>query len=443
MNHDKKVKKLVSVLATIAMITMIFGPTLAKSNASRSRAVVTTSDSVVLQWNETAIAAMPPAGGPPFPGIRFMAIVQLAVFEAVNAITGKYEPYLGTVTAPPDASTEAAAAQAAYRVLKLYNLGANLNPSLDQRLADTLSTIPDGQAKTDGIAVGESAAVAIVSNRVGDGSAPPLFHFPENSDPYEWQATPGCPVINGVPAGGFKHWATMRPFAMESPTQFRAQPPPALNSGLYARDLNEVKAFGDLNSTVRTPLQTDIARLYQIAPGQNTYNETLRQIAVTRNDEITDTARTIAAINMAMIDGVIAVLDSKYFYRTWRPVTAIPRADEDDNPQTDPGPFTSLMVTPCNPSYPSGHGTGSNGAREILERAYGRSGHSIVVSDPGLPGVTLYYNDLKDMTDDIDNARIWAGFHYRYDQTAAEKMGKAIGRYIDLTKLRRIPIEQE
>ena len=439
--QEKHVRKLIAVLAALSTIALILSPAPAKSKGSRSEAIINTGDSVVLRWNETAIAAMPPAAGPPFPAIRFMAIVQLAVFEAVNSITGKYEPYLGTVTASPDASTEAAAAQAAYRVLKLYNLGANLNPSLDQRLTDTLSTIPDGQAKTDGIAAGEAAALAMFTNRLGDGSAPPVFHFPDNSDPYEWQATAGCPVINGVPAGGFKGWATMRPFGIESPSQFRAEPPPALDSGLYARDLNEVKAFGDLNSVVRQPWQTDIARYYQIVPGQNTFNETLRQIAATRGDEITDTARTLAVINMGMIDGVIAVYDSKYFYRTWRPETAILRADEDGNPRTEPAAFTPLLVTPCGPSYPSGHGTGSNAAREVLERAYGRKGHTIVVSDPSMPGVDFHYNDLKDITDDIDNARVWAGFHFRYDQTAAEIMGKAIGRYIDLNRLQRISAE--
>ena len=441
--YEKNVRRLVTVLAAISMITMIFGPTLAKPKASHRQPVGITSDRVVLEWNKTAIDAMPPPAGPPFPAIRFMAIVQLAVFEGVNSITGRYQPYLGTVTASPGASTEAAAAQAAYRTLKLYNLGATVSPSLDQRLADTLSAIPDGQAKIDGIAAGEAAAVAMFANRLGDGSAPPVFHFPDNNDPYEWQATPGCPVINGVPAGGFKGWATMRPFGIESPSQFRAEPPPALDSGLYARDLNEVKAFGDLNSTVRQPWQTDIARYYQIVPGQNTFNETLRQIAEVRNDEITETARTLAAINMGMIDGVIAVYDSKYFYRTWRPETAIRRADEDGNPRTEPGAFTPLLVTPCGPSYPSGHGTGSNAAREVLERAYGRKGHSIVVSDPTVPGVTFQYNDLKDMTDDIDNARIWAGFHYRYDQTAAEIMGRAIGRYIDQNRLQRILSEEE
>ena len=441
-DRSKKVKKLISLLV-ISMIMMLFGPTLAKSKNSPRKAVVTTSDAVLLQWNETAIAAMPPPTGPPFPGIRFMAIVQLAVFEAVNAITGKYEPYLGTITASPDASTEAAAAQAAYRVLKLYNLGANLNPSLDQRLADTLATIPDGQPKIDGIAAGEAAAFAMFANRMNDGSAPPLFHFPDNDDPYEWQITPGCPVVNGLPLGApFKHWATMRPFAIESPSQFRAQPPPALNSGLYARDLNEVKAYGDLNSTVREPRQTDIARFYQIVPGQNTFNETLRQIAQTRSDEITDSARTIAMINIAMIDGVIAVLDSKFFYRTWRPVTAIPRADEDNNPLTEPAPFTPLLVTPCGPSYPSGHGVGSNAAREVLESAYGRKGHSILVSDPSVPGVSFNYDDLKDITDDIADARVWAGFHFRYDQTAGQLMGEAIGRYIDRTMLQRLETEE-
>ena len=181
-----------------------------------------TSDALVLQWNEIAVATI--GAQPPFPSTRYMATVQVAVFEAVNAITGHYEPYLGTISAPPGASPEAAAVAAAHGVLQAFFPAQSA--TLDQQRLDSLATIPDGQAKTDGIAVGVAAAAAMIANRTNDGSAPPQFHTPLNSDPYEWQTTEGCPAGGGA----FKHWPNVKPFGIQSSSQFRADPPPSLSS---------------------------------------------------------------------------------------------------------------------------------------------------------------------------------------------------------------------
>lgn len=195
-----------------------------------------TSDDAVLQWNEIAITTI--GAQPPFPSSRAMATVSLAVFEAVNAITGKYEPYLGGMAAADGASTEAAAITAAHGVLKAFFPAAAA--ALDQQRDDSLASIPDGPARTSGIAVGEAAAAAMIAERTGDGSAPAQFHVPTNADPYEWQRTPSC-----SPAGGaFFHWANVRPFGIVSSSQFRAEPPPALSSDTYATDFNEVLTFG-------------------------------------------------------------------------------------------------------------------------------------------------------------------------------------------------------
>src|SRR5688500_11801137 len=210
-----------------------------------------TNDAIVLQWNEIAVATI--GAQPPFPPARFMATVQLAVFEAVNSITGKYEPYLGTMSAAQGASTEAAAVAAAHGVLKAFFPAQGA--TLDQQRTNSLATIPDGQAENDGIAVGEAAAAAMVANRTNDGSAPPQFHAPPNSDPYEWQTTAGCPAGGGA----FKHWPNVKPFGIESSSQFRAIPPPKLTSGEYARDYNEVQAVGEMNSTQRPQDRTELA----------------------------------------------------------------------------------------------------------------------------------------------------------------------------------------
>jgi hypothetical protein len=383
-----------------------------------------TSDAVVLEWNDTATRAT--IGNPPFSSARWMAIVQLAVFEAANSVSGKYQPYLGTLSPSPNASIDAAVAQATYRVLRNYNLGGSLIPSLDERLASTLGNIPDGQPKTDGINLGEAAAAAMIADRAGDVVTGPLYiPDPNETEPYNWQITPGCG------GGVFRHWGALRPFGIVSSSQFRSEPPPPLTSGIYAQDLNEVQAYGELNSTVREAWQTNVARLYQTAPGQYTWNQIARQLAAERDDEATDTAHTLALMNMALSDAYVSGFETKYFYNTWRPVTSIPRADEDGNKWTRAGPFTPLLQTPCFPSYPSNHGTGSGAARTVLARVYGRFGHDITVDTPTNVGLTpLHYTDLTAVTDEIANARIWAGLHYRYDQDAAEVQGHDVGQYV-------------
>ena len=390
------------------------------------------SDAIVLQWNEIAVATI--GAQPPFPAARFMATVQLAVFEAVNAITGEYEPYLGTISAPPGASTEAAAITAAHGVLKAFFPAQGA--TLDQKRTDSLATIPDGQAKTDGIAVGEAAAAAMIANRTNDGSAPPQFHMPSNSDPYEWQITAGCPAGGGA----FKHWPNVKPFGIESSSQFRANSPPKLTSGEYARDYNEVQAVGEMNSSLRPQDRTNVALLYNAQAVHYGWNSVLRQIASGRNDSITSTARTAAVMNMSISDGFITVFETKYFYKTWRPVTAIPRGAEDGNQLTGPSAFTPLILTPCFPSYPSAHGAGTGSALEVLERAYGRF-NSVTMSHPNAPGIVIPYTDLRDIIDDVSDARVFGGIHFRYDQDAGERQGRDVGRYINHNKLR--PINEE
>lgn len=379
-----------------------------------------TSDDVVLQWNEIAVNTI--GAQPPFPSTRFVATVQVAVFEAVNAISGKYEPYLGTIAAPGGASTEAAAITAAHGVLKAFFPPAAA--TLDQQRADSLASIPDGQAKTDGIAVGEAAAFAMIAERTGDGSAPPQFHVPPNSDPYEWQRTPSC-----SPAGGaFLHWRNVNPFGVESSYQFRADPPPALTSGEYAKDLNEVLALGHINSPNRSQDRANVARIYAAQPPHQAWNSVARQIINTRDDDITDTARVLALMNMSLSDTHITVFESKYFYRTWRPETAIPRAVEDGNPKTEASAFTPFIVTPCFPGYPSAHGAGAGAAGHVLWKAYGRH-HTVTNSHPSVPGVVLSYDDLLDIEKDVSDARVYGGIHFRTDQDAAEDQGKSVAQW--------------
>jgi hypothetical protein len=394
-----------------------------------SDATAAANDSVVLRWNEIAVQAV--GDIPPFPATRAMATVQVAVFEAVDAITRRYHPYLGTVTAPADVSEDAAAVVAAHATLTwLFPLQQTF---LDRHKADSLAAIMDGWAKDQGIAVGEAAAAAIIAARANDGAQAPMFYKSTGAAPYEWQPTPSCtnPPANG--RGLFLHWQFVQPFGVESSAQFRAGAPPALISGRYAIDLNEVAAVGDQASTVRSSDRATVAVFYAAQPPHRGWNLVARQLAAEQgSQEITRTARTLAIMNMSLSDEHITVFESKYHYATWRPETAIARADEDDNRRTAPNPsYRPFVPTPCFPGYPSAHGAGGGAARTILERAYGRKHHDIALTDEKAQGIVLEYSDLRAMTDDVADARVYGGIHFRYDQDAGDRMGVEIGRYID------------
>jgi len=380
------------------------------------------SDEVVLEWNAIAVDTI--GATPPPPSSRFMATAQLAVFEAVDAITAEYEPYLGALTAPPGASTEAAAAAAAHGVLAGFFPDAAA--ALDQKLATSLSAIDDGEAKEDGILVGEEAAALMLAERANDGSAPALFFVPADRDPGDWQPTPSCPPDGGT----LKHWRDVEPFGILSSSQFRAAPPFPINSRCYARDFAEVKAVGGASSTQRPADRTNVAQLYAAQPPHVGWNSMARQLASARHDSITATARTLALLNVAMADAIISVFESKYHYAYWRPETAIARADEDENDETvADATFTPLVVTPCHPSYPSGHGAAAGAASSVLVDAYGQGDHDLTNTNPTLPGVELHYTRIDEIVRDISDARVFGGIHFRNDQNAAELMGHRVAAY--------------
>jgi hypothetical protein len=422
-------KAVTFILVTTLICSSVFAY---PGSKSRKMGPKVTSDAVVLEWNEIAYKAV--GTQPPFPQARAMAIVQVAVFEAVNAISNRYEPYLGGISASPDASTEAAAIVAAHDVL--VSLVPAQAGNFDTRRDASLAVIPDGQSKTDGISVGAAAAAAVLADRSTDGAMPLAFYMPTTSAPYEWQTYAGCPAGGGA----WFHWRDVTPFGIESSSQFRADPPPSLGSGVYGQDYNEVKRVGDRNASLedRPKDRADVALLYAVT-GLDLWNGILAQIARTRNDDISKTSRNLAVMNMAVMDASLSVFDSKYFYKTWRPVTAIPRADEDGNKWTRPGPYLQFIAaTPCFPSYPSAHGTLSGAARTVLERAYGRFGHDVTVSHTNAPGIVLHYTDLRVITDDIADARVYGGIHFRFDQDAGERQGHAVGQYVYNNKLQKV-----
>jgi hypothetical protein len=419
--HGDATKRTLGLCMLIA--TLLFRPAVAKADA-------------VLDWNEIAVNTAIANGQTPFAQARYGAIVQLAVFEAVNAITRDYRPYLGNIVAPHRASADAAAIQAAYRVLSTY-FPASAS-TLGTARANSLALIPDGQAKNDGIATGDAAASAMIALRANDGSSPAQFKIPGPAVPGEYQATTSCPIVNGIRVGTFFQWQNITPFGIPSVSEFLLDPPPALESNQYAKAYNEVKAVGSRNSTERPPDRTNIVLFYAASSPTFLFNLAARQIVTQEGrHSLSENARAFALINMAISDGSFASFFNKYHYNFWRPETAIHAGDTDGNRKTDDDPnWGPFIVTPCFPGYPSNHGTLSNAGAEVLRRLYGEAGHAITLSNPAVPDTVLHYGSFRQITDDISDARVYGGIHFRFDQAAGARLGRAVGTAIYKNNLR-------
>jgi membrane-associated phospholipid phosphatase len=406
------------------MAALLFGPAVAKADP-------------VLDWNVIAVDTAVANGQNPFAQARFAAIVQVAVFEAVNAITGDYRPYLGSIVAPHGASANAAAVEAAYQVLKTSFPGSV--STLDAARASSLASIPDGQAKIDGIATGDAAANALIALRANDGSSPPQFKTPGPPVPGEWQATPSCPIVNGIASGIAFQWQNITPFGIRSAKEFLLEPPPALASNKYARAYNEVMTVGSLDSPERPPDRSDVATYYAATSPTQAFNQAAVQIAGEQRRSLSENARALALINMAINDSLVASFFNKYHYNFWRPETAIRAGDTDGNPKTDPDPnFVPFIVTPCFPSYPSNHGSAANAAAAVMRRLYGEAGHSMTLSNPAVPTIVLQYTSFRQITNDISDARVYGGIHFRTDQDAGALLGLAVGKAVYKHNLRPV-----
>jgi hypothetical protein len=384
---------------------------------------------VVQHWNGIMVNTV--GGQNPFVQARFAAITQVAVFEAVNACTRKYRPYLGTIDAPDGASPSAAAIAAAHGVLKHYFPASAT--SLDQLRDQSLAAIPDSQAKFNGISVGEAAAAALIAHRATDGAAPPEVFLPPTTDPGTWQPTP--PAFG---PGVLLHWRNLTPFGIESSDQFRSEEPPSLTSFRYKRAYNEVKRVGSASSTARSQDRSDVARFYNAAGAVHVWNTAVSQIMDHRPRSLTENARAFALLNMAISDGLVSSMETKYFYTFWRPVTAIRAGDTDGNPWTEADPtWEPFIPTPAFPSYPSAHASASYAALEVAERLFGRGRVGVSLTHPGVAGVTLTYWCLSDIANDIDDARVFGGIHFRFDQEAGARQGRDVGEFVYRHHLRR------
>jgi hypothetical protein len=370
---------------------------------------------VVTDANARAADVVSRIPAPPIT-VRAMAIVQVSVFEAVNAITGRYPAFRAKIAPAPGASVEAAIA-AATRTALLKLMPAQ-QAAIDADYQALLGPIPDGPAKAAGVAVGEQAATAIVASCADDGMVAP--------DVYRPHAAPGAYVPTVVPAA--PHWGKRRPWLMTRGDQFRPGPPPSLTSEAWARDYNEIKAVGSKTSTQRTPEQTAIAKFWE-ATAPAVYWPVARSVATAPGREVTDNARLFAVAAMAMDDGLIAVFDAKYAYNLWRPVTAIRNGDLDGNDATerDPG-WTPFIDTPMHPEYPCAHCVVSGSLGAVLEAEIGAGPVPKLSSASSTAGDAVRtWTSVRDFTQEVAVARIYDGVHYRYSTEIGSEMGRKIG----------------
>ena len=406
------------------LLTAIALAALAGSSPTSARA------DVVHDWNVIMQATV--SSSNPLVLARAAAIVQLAVFEAVNAIEKDYQPYVGLIDAPSGASPEAAAVAAAHGALvALYPASA---VSLDASLAASLAAIPDGPAKDAGIAVGETAAKILLALRANDGSSDAVPYTP-GTDPGDWQPTPPAFAAAFSP-----HWGSVDTFGIRRGAQFRLGPPPPLRSFRFACAYNEVKALGAVDSAERPQDRADVARFYAVVTNfVALYHAAARQVSAAQGRTLSENARDFALLGIAGSDSFVACFDTKYTYNFWRPVAAIRAGDTDGNPRTSADPdWLPLITTPAHPSYPSAHASAAGAARAVLEHLYGEDGHDITLTTPSLPDIVLHYTAWEQITDDIDDARIYGGIHYRFDQEAGARQGRQVGRYVLLHELRPV-----
>jgi hypothetical protein len=373
------------------------------------------SADVVMDWHEIAVAQVVAARQLPPEQSRTMAIVHVAMFDAVNAVEQRYRPYLAKSRPQPGASADAAAAVAAYAILlKIF-------PDAKGALDDYRARSKAGREEAFGSALGRAVADEIIAARATDGSGAPNLYRPV--------VAKGVYAPTSLPVSFDS--ATMKPWILGRPDQLRPARPPILSGPQWAQDYNEVKDTGGRVSTTRTPEQTDVGRFWA-ATGVATWAPIVRQLAAGTNLSLIEKARLFAMVEVAAADAYIAVFDAKYHYNFWRPVTAIRNGDSDDNDATArDAAWLPLIDTPMHPEYPCAHCITASAVATVLEARFGAGEvRAISMTSPTAPGVTRTWRRIADYVEEVSNARVWGGVHYRTSATVAKQMGADIGRMV-------------
>jgi len=409
--RNRNLSRSLPIMAAMWLVALLCLPTAGRADKVTEWNLIATTAEANINRTNNALIGMD------------LAYMHIAIYDAVNAIDARHTVFAVSPTdVPAGASQDAAAVEAAYRVIKF--MIPQQTTFFDAQYAASMATIPDGPPKTNGMAVGSEVAALFLASRVGDGRNDLTITYTPGSGPGVWIPTPPAFGSAATP------WlAVMRPFAIESPSQFRADGPPALGTADYAADFNETKRLGALNSTDRTVEQTSLARFYfdvttlQEAKG-------LRGLAAGRDLSTAESARLYAQLYVSVADALIAGWDSKLHYGFWRPVTAIRNADTDGNPDTDNDPaWAPLTATPAHPEYPSAHAFISNAFTESL-RQFFETKKLPVTLESVTTGTSITYDSTDDIGKDINDARIYAGFHFRTACVHGSLIGRKVAKYV-------------
>jgi hypothetical protein len=407
-----------ALLAVFALLAVLATPASARADA-------------VTDWNQIAAAALqapgtatPPGAGQGAVSTVHLAMVHGAVYDAVNAIDGGHEPYVSSPPAKRWYWQDAAVAAAAHYVLINGGLGipAARMPVIEGAYEAALATIPDGRAKVGGIATGEAAAADMLAARAGDGRFGP-FRFTESTQPGEWRLVPPATVTD--PGAWLKDVA---PFVIRNPDRFRGRPPHRLSSRAYAADFNEVKAIGRATGSTRTPDQTAAAEYWGTTNATATMASIIRGIAASQDGTLADHARLLARTYTNASDALIVTWRDKARYSFWRPFHAIREAASDGNEATEADPdWTALIASPPYPEHPSGLATFGSAVAKTMQHFYRRDEATFSGTTPG--GVTRQFTSFSQLRDDIVEARIWSGIHFRFADEQAAKIGRRVARW--------------
>jgi len=387
-------------------------------------AAVAARADVIDDWTDEAdgIAADKRLQAPAYS--RVLAFMHVGMFEAVNAIDRRYAPYVLDLIADRQTSRDAAIAAAGAATLAAEF--PDQAPALEARLAKFLATLETGPARDRGVLLGRRAAADLRERRLPDGS--------ELAETYRPVTAPGVYVPTTSVAGSTV--GQCKPWVLASPAEFRPGPPPGLTSPTWTRDFNEIRQMGAFASTMRSPEQTDVARFWLLT-GPRTWNPLVQQVLAASKLDLTDRARVRALVSMAAADSFIAVFDAKYTYNLWRPVTAVRNADMTGNPATPrEAAWLPLGETPMHPEYPCAHCISSAAVAAVLRGVGGESIPPVTLTSPTAPGVPRHFTRLSDYEEEVSNARVWAGFHYRFSTEVARDMGRKIGERTLATQLK-------
>jgi hypothetical protein len=412
---------MISIHRTSCAIGFVLGLALASESFAQN---------AVADWHAVMEASVASTGRKNVVALPYFAYVDVAMYDAVNSIDGRHQPFAVSVYAPHGASKDAAAAQAAHDVL--VNYFPTQTATFDASLTTSLAAIANGQSKTDGINVGKAVAAKWLALRVGDGLEAPLVYTPGHG-PGIWEPVPTYPAPPpNTPPAPVGFWMTQfKPFAMSSADQFLADvhPPLALTSKVWARDFNLTKNYGSLNSTVRTAAQTEIG-LFWTDNAASQYSRSFRGLVVSQGLDTTAAARLAAMYSVVASDSGTACMNAKYHFAFWRPYTAIHDADTDGNADTVADPnWVPLAVTPGHPEYPANHGCVTEAVMDAFAAFFDTDEVPYSVSSV-VTGTTHNFTSFEDVVSEVDNARIFGGMHFRHSVKEGNSLGRRVAEYV-------------